>query len=284
MLTHEIISNTDGLPVFFSHVTESTKLVPSHWHHHIEVLYILKGSMDIITSDSTYSLSEKDMFIINSGFIHLTKIQQTTNYLLLQIPYTFLENSIQEIKDIQFQTYYPYNDLLENTNYIAMGNSINNLFRIYKEKKHGYQFLFNSILQQFLYELYTSFTIKNTHIPVGSTEKNRHHLQKAIEYMSLHYNEHISLSEISKELALNSEYFCRMFKKNIGFTFLEYLNQIRLTYIYEDLMTTNDSILDIQERHGFSNYKVFNRMFKESYGNTPSKVRRSNRTDKSYND
>lgn len=277
MLTHEIISNTDGLPVFFSHVTESTKLVPSHWHHHIEVLYILNGSMDIITSDSTYSLVEQDMFIINSGFIHLTKIQQTTNYLLLQIPYTFLENSIQEIKDIQFQTYYPYNDLLDNRNYLAMTHSINKLFSLYKDKQHGYQFLFNSILQQFLYELYTSFTIQSSHILVASTEKNRHHLQKAIEYMSQHYNEHISLNDISKHLALNSEYFCRMFKKNIGFTFLEYLNQIRLTYIYEDLMTTTDSILEIQERHGFSNYKVFNRMFKESYGNTPSKVRKANR-------
>ena len=277
MLKHEIISNTEELPVFFSIVAESTRLIPSHWHQHIEVLYILNGSMDIITSDLTYKLLEKDMFIINSGFIHLTKIQESTKYLLLQIPYKFLEHSIINIKYTQFKAYYPYTDFLQNENFLHMSDFLAQLTLLYQEKKHGYQFLFNSILQQFLYELYTIFTIKNSHIPITSNEKNRHHLQKAIDYMTLHYNEHISLREISTALALNPEYFCRMFKKNIGFTFLEYLNQIRLTYIYEDLMATNDSILAIQERHGFSNYKVFNRMFKDSYGNTPSKVRKMNK-------
>lgn len=277
MLKHEIISNTEELPVFFSLVTESARLIPSHWHHHIEVLYMLNGSMDIITSNTTYTLTAKDMFIINSGFIHLTKIQESTSYLLLQIPYTFMESSISDIKDIQFKAHYPYNDLFGNESFKQMSHYLSELTALYKEKKHGYQFLFNSILQQFLYELYTSFAVKNSHIPIISTEKNRHHLQKAIEYMTLHYNEHISLTEISSNLALNPEYFCRMFKKNIGFTFLQYLNQIRLTYIYEDLMTTSYSILEIQERHGFSNYKVFNRMFKESYGNTPSLVRQANK-------
>lgn len=274
MLTHEIISNTKELPVHFSLVTESARLIPSHWHHHIEVLYVLRGSMDIITSDSSYTLTINDMFIINSGFIHLTKIQESTSYLLLQIPYAFIENSINDINHITFKAYYPYTDLLANQSFKQMSNYLAELTTIYTEKKHGYRFLFNSILQNFLYELYTSFTVKNSHIPITSSQKNRHHLQKAIDYMTLHYNEHISLTDISTELALNPEYFCRMFKKNIGFTFLEYLNQIRLTYIYEDLMNTKDSILEIQERHGFGNYKVFNRMFKEAYGNTPSQSRK----------
>ncbi len=277
MLTHEIISNTDELPVSFKAVKENVKLVPSHWHQHIEVIFILKGSMNIITNNSTYKLSKKDMFIINSGLIHLTKIQEPTMYILLQIPYSFLTMSIRDMKDIEFRAYYPYQELKDHHNFIKMTQYLSQLISLHDDKTYGYQFLFNSILQQFLYELFTSFSVKNTHMAITSTEKNRHHLQKAIEYMTLHYNEHISLSDISSELALNPEYFCRMFKKNIGFTFLEYLNQLRLTYIYEDLMRSNDSILDIQERHGFSNYKVFNRMFKESYGNTPSKVRRANK-------
>ena len=276
-LKYEIISNTDELPVFFSIVTETIRLVPSHWHQHVEVLYILKGSMDIVTSDTTYKLVEKDLFIINSGFIHLTKIQESTRYLLLQIPYDFLENSMNDLSSIHFKAYYPYTDLANHKSFTRMSEFMSQLTLLYQEKKYGYQFLFNSILQQFLYELYTSFTIRTKHLPFTSTAKNRHHLQRAIDYIGLHYNEHISLKEISSYLALNPEYFCRMFKKNIGFTFLEYLNQVRLTHIYEDLMTTKDTIIEIQERHGFNNYKVFNRMFKDSYGHSPSIVRKNNK-------
>ena len=56
-------------------------------------------------------------------------------------------------------------------------------------------------------------------------------------------------------------YFCRFFKKCMGVTFLEYQNELRLSYIYRDLITTEDSVRDILERHGFTNYKLFRRMF-----------------------
>lgn len=98
-------------------------------------------------------------------------------------------------------------------------------------------------------------------------------LKDIITYVERHYMEPLSLSDISDRFALNPEYFCRFFKKNMGFTFLEYVNMVRLSHIYSDLMQTGDSITQIMERHGFINYKVFNRMFKEVYGCLPSKVR-----------
>ena len=107
------------------------------------------------------------------------------------------------------------------------------------------------------------------------SNSSRHHLEKAVTYMQLNYKERLTLSMISKHVALNPEYFCRLFKKHMGFTFLEYLNQIRLIKIYDDLLFTNHTIMIIIERHGFSNYKVFSRLFKESYGCRPSELRKS---------
>lgn len=60
----------------------------------------------------------------------------------------------------------------------------------------------------------------------------------------------------------------------MGVTFLEYQNELRLSYIYRDLITTEDSVRDILERHGFTNYKLFRRMFGEQFGDTPSGVRK----------
>ena len=56
-------------------------------------------------------------------------------------------------------------------------------------------------------------------------------------------------------------------------TFSKYLNQIRLMHIYHDLCSTKENILDITEKHGFTNYKLFNKMFQETYGCKPRELR-----------
>ena len=86
--------------------------------------------------------------------------------------------------------------------------------------------------------------------------------------------EEITLQDGADELGLNKEYFCRMFKENMGISFISYVNQVRIDHIYQDLIHTDDSIQEIAERHGFYNQKLFYRMFKERYDCTPVKLRK----------
>ena len=60
----------------------------------------------------------------------------------------------------------------------------------------------------------------------------------------------------------------------MGITFLEYQNELRLSYIYQDIISTDDSIKDILERHGFTNYKLFRRTFFEHFEATPTEIRK----------
>ena len=88
------------------------------------------------------------------------------------------------------------------------------------------------------------------------------------------YDKPISLEEISDRFGLSSEYFSRLFTQKIGIPFKKHLNQVRLSHIYHDLCSSDAPIMEIVDRHGFTNYKLFNRMFKEIYGATPREVRR----------
>ncbi len=47
--------------------------------------------------------------------------------------------------------------------------------------------------------------------------------------------------------------------------------------IYKDLINTKDPVHVTLERHGFTNYKLFRRMFQEHFGCTPTKVRENMR-------
>ena len=88
--------------------------------------------------------------------------------------------------------------------------------------------------------------------------------------------EPISIAMIASLVHLQPEYFCRKFKRLMGQTYLEYLNDVRLSYVYEDLIHTTQHLNAILDRHGFTNYKLFRRLFHEKIGCTPGELRKKN--------
>ncbi|MDR0426769.1 MAG: AraC family transcriptional regulator [Clostridiales bacterium] len=68
-------------------------------------------------------------------------------------------------------------------------------------------------------------------------------------------------------------YVCRTFKKYMGMNMTDYLNKIRLDYAASMLRLTNENILSISSRIGFSSTSYFNRLFKQEFGLTPKDFR-----------
>lgn len=106
------------------------------------------------------------------------------------------------------------------------------------------------------------------------SDVGRFRLIAVTDYVNAHYSEPVSLQNAAAVVALNPECFCRFFSKNKGITFLEYVNQMRFSQVCRDILHTDRNITDILARHGFTNYKLFRRMFYETYGCTPSAKRK----------
>jgi AraC-like DNA-binding protein len=273
MPNHEIIAPKAGLPVYFDIYKTYNQLVPSHWHNHLEVLYIIQGTMHMVRNDEKYTLQQQDLFLVNSGDIHLTRSPQHVEVLLLQIPYELLSHAVSSYKLIRFKEYYPESELKETPAFQKMIQHLLTMKTLYQQGEDGYQFLFNSNLNLFLHTLYKNYALSENLEEKNKASKHLSRIKEILDYVEHNYMEPLSLSDVASLAALNPEYFCRSFKKYTGFTFMEYVNLVRLTHIHRDLLHTEDNITRIQERHGFTNYKVFNRMFKEAYGCTPSKLR-----------
>ena len=78
------------------------------------------------------------------------------------------------------------------------------------------------------------------------------------------------LPKVLSYINYNQAYLCREFKKYIGMTMTEYLNNLRLNYAAMLLQTKQESIISIASAAGFQNLSYFNRCFKKKYGMTPS--------------
>ena len=105
-------------------------------------------------------------------------------------------------------------------------------------------------------------------------KKDLARLNIILKYLQENYKQNIALEDIAKLVHFQTNYFCRFFKKHMGVTFIEYQNQVKLAYVYRDLIKTKDSLSMILSRHGFNNYKLFRTLFKKHFGDTPMKVRK----------
>ena len=99
-------------------------------------------------------------------------------------------------------------------------------------------------------------------------------LEPILEYTQLHHGDDLTLDAAANAMGLNKEYFCRLFKKNMGVSYIQYLYQLRATAVCRELETSEDTIGEIAERHGFKDPKMLNQYFKELYGCTPSEKRK----------
>ena len=86
----------------------------------------------------------------------------------------------------------------------------------------------------------------------------------------------INISQLASSMHYNEKYLGRIFKKETGKSFKEYVNIRRARYAAQMLLESNDSITDIASKSGFNSVSYFNRVFKRIYSLSPTEYRRSN--------
>ena len=91
------------------------------------------------------------------------------------------------------------------------------------------------------------------------------------------YSEQISLREFALTYQRNPKYLGRLFQKQMGVKFNEYLNEIRLSQAKTLIKTTDRKIIDIAMDCGFFNLSYFNRLFNKKQGVSPTKYRKEHR-------
>ncbi|MDP4092120.1 MAG: response regulator [Bacillota bacterium] len=98
-------------------------------------------------------------------------------------------------------------------------------------------------------------------------------LRKAIDYLKEHYNEQVTLNEVARNIYVSTYYISRMFKKELGKNFVDYLNEIRIEKAKELLKDVQYKAYEIAEMVGIPDAHYFSKLFKKYVGVTPTEYR-----------
>ncbi len=110
---------------------------------------------------------------------------------------------------------------------------------------------------------------------IGSKEINTV-INPILTYISENYNEKITLESVSKACNLSIFYLSKLFKKNTGMNFIDYINLYKIEKAKQLLENTDMSIINISISLGYDESGYFSKIFKKTVGVTPSVYRNSN--------
>ena len=98
-------------------------------------------------------------------------------------------------------------------------------------------------------------------------------ITKAKRFIQEHQTELLRLGQVAKAVNTSTFYFCKMFKKATGLNFTDYLCRIRVEKARNLLLNPNLRISEIAFEIGFQSLTHFNRVFKNTLGQSPTEYR-----------
>lgn len=108
------------------------------------------------------------------------------------------------------------------------------------------------------------------HQEIQTARKYSKPVQEAITYIMKNYHLPITIESAIRELHISRTTLLRLFKKDTGKTFNDYLSEYRIRVSEELIRSGNYKMYEISSRVGYQDAKYFSKLFKSITGYSPS--------------
>ena len=102
-------------------------------------------------------------------------------------------------------------------------------------------------------------------------------IHRTVQFMQLNYGAKTSLEDIARSVYLSPTYLCRLFKRKMGVTIMQFYTTLRIDKCKDLLTATDLPLSEITQETGFGDQSHFTKVFKRAVGMTPLAYRRKAR-------
>ncbi len=241
--------------------------IPVHSHEFIECAYVLRGSCmhrvgenEVLQQEGSFILipvPTRHQLIAVGDSLCLTVKIRLSHFVKMSIPHL-----PAMIYPISFQCG-------EDPAAESM------LLFLYEQQQLGLPYR-NALMESTATSLITYILQRYLHTmqPLYSIALRDQRMLDMINYMYNHYRT-VTLHDLAAEFHYNESYLSRMFQEQAGRSFSETVKDFKLRKAAELLKTKHWKLDHICEEIGYKDTRQFIRSFKEMYGITPDRFRRS---------
>lgn len=245
--------------------------ISNHYHQNPEIFYVLNGCMEVKIDAKTYDMHQGDLLLINANKRHEMIGKEDILAARFELDFHLLAEYMGSM-----QLLFWCNTLTDkNGAYDDLRKVLDQILAHYFEQNEKGALYLNALYFQAAHILTSNFLINADDVKFGyGDQQNRIRILNIQNYLQANYQSQISLNDLANRLYLSNAYLSKYIKKNLGMTFVEYLNNIRLFHAVDELLYTNKNITHIALDNGFPTSAAFTKAFRECYSEAPSEYRK----------
>ena len=254
---------------FFPHALQTGKIERTITHH--ELILFLNGRGVLSMQGKKYPVKSGSLFYLMPDVLYTLEFDKETAVQILSVHFSYahvrLKDGNWDVKNALLPLWPHVTVAL--TDYHHIADVFLKLTDIWNEKLPGYEFMTQNLLGQLLIAI-SQYTKKEESNHAASLK-----VEKMIGYMQQNLKCHISLHEFSDLVSLSPFYLTKIFKKETGYSIMEYFNRIKMDKAKELLAEGSWKVKEVAKEIGFSDEFYFSRLFKKIEGMSPSEYYRN---------
>lgn len=250
-----------GNDIYFN-ISQVDSHYPLHFHKFYEIELCVAGSGTQVINGNTYEINTNTLFIYHINDYHEIFAKEPLTF------YNIAFNSIDiDVDTIEEFLNYQNEIVIELTPHklqqtLDVMNLMRDIFNSQRSyKKQIISYLLNALLL----------------IVIGKKKKDIHKTNtltnSVLQYIHKNFASSPSLDEIASYSGYQKNYFCDIFKKKIGVTYIEYLTEYKINYSKKLLKIDKKTIKEIAFECGFDSASNYIREFKKRNNITPKQYR-----------
>ena len=261
-----------------------------HYHEDLQLIYVVKGSIEVCSLVKTIELKQGDGLYINRNTIHRITQRDGCHYFCFIFPESFLKfyfagpasALIEKITldsriefmhfKAKFQEHPPCAEGSDNDTEILKKLSA---LVCLERQPHNRLYEYEVLVTLSEIALLMLKSRASTKTDTGDTQDQilNTRMQKFLDFIAGNFKEELSLEKLAQSAFVSKSQCLRCFKKALQTTPYKYLNEFRLMKACELLRSSALSIAAIAEAVGFKQQSHFGECFKEKTGVTPRQYR-----------